>query len=185
VELDSLGCTAIRSDGAVAINLCSSCIVDLRGNPAGTKIIQAGGPICIFGVVLTDPGVTPESLMDPAPLISQSALPCTDAYVAVTNPLPHAGVGVRLQVESRNPNRIGRPLDYVLELDRGPASVWLELFDAAGRRLARSGARVLPAGIHRGVWTPQTASDAAPGVYFVVAKVNGIPRATARWVLVH
>lgn len=67
-----------------------------------------------------------------------------------------------------------------LELRR-PARVELELFDAAGRQMARRGAEPLGTGVSVVAWDPRAEGiDLPAGVYFLRAFVDGAPARTTK-----
>jgi hypothetical protein len=68
-----------------------------------------------------------------------------------------------------NPARVGGPLAFALDLPAA-AAVRLDVFDAAGRRLATRPAEAMPAGHASLTWDPGLAS---PGLVFVRASAPG------------
>lgn len=81
VALIGAGAPAIQSTGSVTIDGCLGCPIDLRGNPPGMNVIVADESICLFGDVLTDPGVSVADLTEPDALVlpESCATTCSSA----------------------------------------------------------------------------------------------------------
>lgn len=84
-----------------------------------------------------------------------------------------------LRLDTR-PNPTAGAWRVELELRR-PARVELELFDAAGRQMARRGAEPLGTGVSVVAWDPRAEGiDLPAGVYFLRAVVDGAPARTTK-----
>ena len=73
-----------------------------------------------------------------------------------------------------NPARSGAGVSYAYEVEAAGEEVTLDLFDAAGRRVARIDGGAKPGGRHVARWNGrnEAGARAAPGVYFLAARVG-------------
>jgi len=168
--------TVLRADSSVQLDLCPTCLVDLRGNSPGTKVIVAGERICIFGRVLTDPGVSVADLTDPPAMVFTDSLEfqeCVGTAMGerrLEQSLPGALApesdtpSVRLL--GANPVRAGEPLGFEIRGTGASNSGAVMVLDVSGRRVAEIWRGQLDAGGRRIDWWPASA-HLAPGIYFL------------------
>ena len=115
--------------------------------------------------------------------VAASADRPNDAGEGAETALADALPGGRLLLAAPNPLRGEASLRFALET---ASDVRLEVFSAAGRRVATLAEGTFGAGVHPVTWKASGADGraVAPGVYFARLLVNGETRATERLVIV-
>jgi len=135
-----------------SLNLLGSLVLDVAGNRLDAHFIGSNGAALDSFTIVKGPGI-----------------------LAAGDPPVHSST-LALALSSANPARRGARFDFTLP--RG-GSARLDIFDMAGRRLARVAQAEFAAGSHRADWSGRSANGehVAAGVYFAVLESGGERRA--------
>ena len=161
VTLTDLPSASIVADADVTI--LSTGTIDLRGNPAGVDVIQAGNSIRLCGTILLDTGVSLSSITNPDAIIDCSGL------VSVPSDL---GLGLALGRPIPNPARGFMRIPFALPQN---SRVRLAIYDVRGARLRTLIDAALPAGPHHASWDglDDVGRPVAAGVLFLKLDAGG------------